>query len=851
VGLTLFGIESAQGGHSVVDRGGWNRIVPMERPAPCARPWRKRKQVQVAERQLSHKIERLSEFRICLAGKTNHDIRAQGKIRPRGRHYRTHLLHVVPGAVAPMHPSEDRIGTRLQRQVDMPRKALSSKLPHQADQILIPVHGLDGTKPQARQIRVAEDLPDQSRQRGPQFVPWDWQVASPSAQVDARQHQFLAARGHKAQGLSQHSSRRQAPRRSSRLRNHAKRTAVPAPFLNLQVGSSLRTGHKLRFFEKRVCKPVVSPDRRRAVTAGKQQRVNRQQIAGTWRGHRRPRAPSQTERDLGGQRLVAVAHDRSHSAQASQFFRSTLRITARHQNPCLGIQPMGAPDEGAGSAVGLRCDAACIHHHNIGQRRMLLPQARRPQPLSYSLPIGAGGAAAKVFDVEGHAHGFSVRAAAIARFAARTRARKSPPIYWSLSILLRRFIPHRLNEAASEGAPAWNGPGETLVAVPVDIWQILTFTYFTFICYLSIGLPLAILPAYVHLRMGFSAVLAGLVISIQYIATFLSRPWAGRISDRAGAKVSVLWGMGACTASGFLLLAAVALHFSPWLSFLSLIASRLALGVGESLGSTGAALWGINSAGPENTAKIIGFNGISTYSALALGAPLGVVMEQHWGLTSIGLLTIVICGASLAIAARKDPVAVEPGKHLPFRDVLGRVAPHGMGLALGGVGYSVLATFVTLFYASRHWNGAALCLTAFGVAFIAARLLFIRTIDRFGGFPVSIVCLSVESVGVLLLWSAHSPWMAFAGAALTGFGNSLVFPALGVEAVQRVSLENRGTALSVYTVFADVSFFMVGPVAGAVIGGFGYRSVFLFALFCVLAAIGIASVLLLRAKKVS
>ena len=60
-----------------------------------------------------------------------------------------------------------------------------------------------------------------------------------------------------------------------------------------------------------------------------------------------------------------------------------------------------------------------------------------------------------------------------------------------------------------------------------------------------------------------------------------------------------------------------------------------------------------------------------------------------------------------------------------------------------------------------------------------------------------------------------------------------------MEAVARVPVENRGTALSVYTVFADVSFFMVGPVAGAVIGAFGYRSVFLFALFCVLASLGI------------
>jgi MFS family permease len=218
-------------------------------------------------------------------------------------------------------------------------------------------------------------------------------------------------------------------------------------------------------------------------------------------------------------------------------------------------------------------------------------------------------------------------------------------------------------------------------------------------------------------------------------------------------------------------------------------------------------------------------------------------MEARWGLTSVAILTIAVCAMAYAWAATKAPVAVTPGEHLPFRSVLGRVTPHGMGLALGGVGYSALATFVTLFYATRHWNGAALCLTAFGISFISARLLFIRSIGIFGGFPVVKACLLVESLGVLLLWLSGSPWMALCAAAIAGAGYSLVFPALGVEAVDRVPLENRGTALSVYTVFADVSFFMVGPVAGAVIGAFGYRSVFLFALLCVLTALGIVLVL--------
>jgi MFS family permease len=184
-----------------------------------------------------------------------------------------------------------------------------------------------------------------------------------------------------------------------------------------------------------------------------------------------------------------------------------------------------------------------------------------------------------------------------------------------------------------------------------------------------------------------------------------------------------------------------------------------------------------------------------------------------------------------------------PGEHLPFAHVLGRVAPHGMGLALGGVSYSVLATFVTLFYASRHWSGAALCLTAYGVGFIVVRVLFIKTISHYGGFPVAMVSLSVVSVGMLMLWLAVAPWMAMAGSTISGLGFSLVFPAVGVEAVKRVPEFNRGTALGVYTAFADVSFFLVGPIAGAIIGIYGYASVFLFGLISVLAALGIVVVL--------
>jgi MFS family permease len=377
--------------------------------------------------------------------------------------------------------------------------------------------------------------------------------------------------------------------------------------------------------------------------------------------------------------------------------------------------------------------------------------------------------------------------------------------------------------------------------------QIVSIVFYTFIAFICIGLPIAVIPGYVHGELGFSAVIAGITIGSQYLATLLSRPMAGRMSDNVGTKRAIVLGLSGILLSGVLTFIATLLHSLPLLSLGILIVSRLLLGVAQGLIGVGTISWCMGAVGAEHTARSISWNGIASYGAIAIGAPLGVVMVADYGYTSLGIALTVLSALGLLLIRNKPSVPVVRGERLPFWAVFGRIAPFGTSLCLASIGYGTLTTFITLYYLSRGWIGAAWCLTVFGVCFILSRLVFITAINRFGGFTAAIACMTIETLGLTLLWLAPSTGVALIGAGLTGFGLSLVYPALGVEAIKQVPNSSRGAGLSAYAVFFDLALAIAGPVMGAVALNLGYSWIFFCAALLSVTGLGLTLMLKRRA----
>lgn len=360
--------------------------------------------------------------------------------------------------------------------------------------------------------------------------------------------------------------------------------------------------------------------------------------------------------------------------------------------------------------------------------------------------------------------------------------------------------------------------------------------------FLIIGLALPVLPLHVRSDLGYGTFVVGLVAGAQFAASLVSRVWAGSFSDKYGPKRGVVVGLIAAAVSGLLYLLSLVFVSQPMLSVSILLLGRALLGGAESFIITGGVSWGLGLVDKSQAGKVIAWVGTAMFAAMALGGPVGTQIFSAYGFIAIALVTALLPLLVLVALWRLPALPPHPLKaQSALKSVLGSVWLPGLGAATASIGYCAILAFSSLFYAEQQWQPIWLAFSAFGVALIFARIVAGHLPDRIGGAKVALVFVLVQAGGLLLMWLARSPVAASAGAAIAGFGYSLVYPGLGVEAVRGTSPENRGLAMGIYTAFLDVAMAIGSPALGWVAGQAGLAAVYLASALVVLCTAAIAA----------
>lgn len=285
--------------------------------------------------------------------------------------------------------------------------------------------------------------------------------------------------------------------------------------------------------------------------------------------------------------------------------------------------------------------------------------------------------------------------------------------------------------------------------------------------------------------------------------------------------------------AGVTYIIAVSCQSSPLLALGFLLLARIIHGVGESFLVTGALTWGIGLAGHQSSGKVMTWNGIAMYAGIAIGAPLSIWLSKGFGELTAFVLIMILPVISWISTAKLPAVPVDIDHvRAPFYKVIKTVAGQGLSLAFSSIAFGCIASFVGLFFMEKNWGDASLAFMTFGACYVLTRIFFASFPDRFGGFRVAFVSLIIEAAGQMMIWTSGSKEMAIIGCGLTGIGFSLIFPALGVLAIQKVKPQMRGTALGAYVAFVDLSLGLAGPAAGLAAGWFNYQTVYLFGVIC-------------------
>jgi MFS family permease len=357
------------------------------------------------------------------------------------------------------------------------------------------------------------------------------------------------------------------------------------------------------------------------------------------------------------------------------------------------------------------------------------------------------------------------------------------------------------------------------------------------------GIFLPAVPRYTIGPLGGDGAAVGIVIGAFSVSSLLMRPFAGRLADRRGRRLTLIVGavITVLASVGHLIAFTVPI----------LIVMRLLLGVGEALFFVAALAAATDLAPEERRGEAISLISLSLYLGIAIGPVLGEAVHGSFGFAAvwlvaagISLLAVVLSWftpETLPVGARSETGGKESLIHRRG------IAP-GL-LALCGVfGMGPFFAFLPLLTDDLGLGGSGPYLAAFAIVVVVLRLVGARWPDQLGAARLSGTALVVSAIGLVVLGLAVSaivpvgPGLMIGSIVFAG-GVAFTFPAIMAMAVIGVPADERGAVVGTAGLFVDAAFGISPATLGFVAGVTGYPATFVV---CAVIAMAGAAWLLIR-----
>lgn len=356
--------------------------------------------------------------------------------------------------------------------------------------------------------------------------------------------------------------------------------------------------------------------------------------------------------------------------------------------------------------------------------------------------------------------------------------------------------------------------------------------------FVALGAAFDLVPVIVERDMRQSDVIVGWTLTLFAASALVTRFFAGVGIDRRGARAIFALGFALLAVAGILFL--LVSSERTWL----LYAARLVQGVGQACMFTAGLSWAVHLAPESRRGQAMSLFGLAVWAGLTIGPVLEQALIDHAGEgAGKALMLIAPVIALLALIGLRGPEVHDAAA--PFSIPRPAIRP-GVGLMMGAVVMATITGFAVLTFSERSGGGGPYVIAAYGFATFVGRIVIGHLPDRLGAVTTGVIAFALGVLGMALIGLAPSWPLGLIGGAVCGFSWSLLFPALGLMAVDRTPRQQRNAALAIYTAGFDAGTLVAGFTLGYVATAAGYGAVYAFG--AVFAALGLAIVLSMRSS---